>query len=203
MSDRPGSPRNGEADATIQPSSKTAPYKSILIVHAHPAPHVSRANRALALAARELPFAHLHEIYNTYPGMFIDVRREQALLQAHDAIVLQHPFYWYSMPALLKEWVDLVLEHGWAYGPGGNALNGKTWTHAISTGGACDTYSRDGSNRYPIEDFLRPLEQTAHLCGMNWQPPFISHAARALDDSGLDGEAQRYRTWLDDLRTRL
>lgn len=181
----------------------SSPSRRILIIHAHPAPHVSRANRALAQATRDLPFAQLHEIYDAYPGMFIDVRREQELLLAHDAIVLQHPFYWYSMPALLKEWIDLVLEHGWAYGPGGAALAGKSWTHAISTGGAFDTYCSEGSNRYPIEDFLRPLEQTARLCGMQWRQPFISHAPRALDAAGLDGEAQRYRAWLAELEASL
>ena len=181
-------------------SQTSAAQRSILIVHAHPAPHISRANRALAEAAATLPFATVHEIYNHYPGMFIDVRREQELLLAHDTVGLQHPLYWYSMPALGKEWVDLVLEHGWAYGPGGAALAGKHWTHAISTGGTGDTYCSEGSNRYPIADFLRPLEQTARLCGMQWLPPFISHAPRALDQAGLDGEAQRYRSWLSDLR---
>jgi glutathione-regulated potassium-efflux system ancillary protein KefG len=175
--------------------------QSVLIIHAHPAPHISRANRALAVAADTLPFATVHEIYNDYPGMFIDVRREQELLLAHDIVVLQHPFYWYSMPALLKEWVDLVLEHGWAYGPGGERLAGKTWSHAISTGGASDTYDTAGSNRYPMADYLRPLEQTARLCGMHWRAPFISHAPRVMGDAELAVEAERYCRWLSQLRS--
>lgn len=175
--------------------------KTVLIIHAHPAPHVSRANRALAQAVQNQPFTTLHEIYDDYPGMFIDVRREQALLLAHDIIVLQHPLYWYSMPALLKEWVDLVLEHGWAYGPGGERLAGKTWSHAISTGGSLETYSAAGSNRHPVEAYLLPLEQTARLCGLNWRPPFISHAPRMLEDAELELETQRYCRWLAELRS--
>lgn len=132
--------------------------------------------------------------------MFIDVRREQALLLAHDIVVLQHPFYWYSVPALLKEWIDLVLEHGWAYGPSGDRLAGKVWSHAISTGGSDDTYAKQGANRFPVDDYIRPLEQTALLCGMSWQRPFISHAARALDDTTLTAEGQRYCRWLTELR---
>ena len=116
MTDRPHAPATTNGATT---------HKNLLIVHAHPAPHVSRANRAFLAAAKTLPFVTLHEIYDDYPGMFIDVRREQALLLAHDIIVLQHPFYWYSVPALLKEWIDLVLEHGWAYGPNGEQLAGK------------------------------------------------------------------------------
>lgn len=132
--------------------------------------------------------------------MFIDVRREQALLLAHDIVVLQHPFYWYSVPALLKEWIDLVLEHGWAYGPSGDRLAGKVWSHAISTGGSDDTYAKQGANRFPVDDYIRPLEQTALLCGMSWQRPFISHAPRALDDATLTAEGQRYCRWLTELR---
>lgn len=195
MSNSPGpSPTDG---ANAVPPAQ----QSILIIHAHPAPHISRANRALAAAADTLPFATVHEIYNDYPGMFIDVRREQELLLAHDIVVLQHPFYWYSMPALLKEWVDLVLEHGWAYGPGGERLAGKTWSHAISTGGASDTYDTAGSNRYPMTDYLRPLEQTARLCGMRWREPFISHAPRVMGDAELAVEAERYCGWLSQLRS--
>ena len=52
-------------------------------------------------------------------------KREQELLLQHKIIVWQHPFYWYSSPALLKEWIDLVLEHGWAYGRKGDMLKGK------------------------------------------------------------------------------
>lgn len=188
-------------DIPHAPGAISMTHKKLLIVHAHPAPHVSRANRAFLAAAQALPFVTLHEIYDDYPGMFIDVRREQALLLAHDIIVLQHPFYWYSVPALLKEWIDVVLEHGWAYGPNGEQLAGKVWSHAISTGGADDTYRVAGSNRYPIDAYLLPLEQTAHLCGMAWQPPFIAHAARALDDVALNAEAQRYLRWLTDLES--
>ncbi len=68
--------------------------------------------------------------------MFINVKREQALLSEHDIIVFQHPFYWYSCPAIMKEWMDLVLEYGYAYGPEAHALNGKQWLSAITTGGA-------------------------------------------------------------------
>ena len=58
----------------------------------------------------------LHDLYEAYPDFLIDVEAEQALLLEHDVIVFQHPVYWYSSPAILKEWQDLVLEHGFAYG---------------------------------------------------------------------------------------
>ena len=85
----------------------------------------------------------VHDLYEAYPDLDIDVAREKALLLAHDVIVWQHPFFWYSTPAILKEWQDLVLEFGWAYGPGGTALRGKLFVSAITTGGREAAYDAD------------------------------------------------------------
>jgi glutathione-regulated potassium-efflux system ancillary protein KefG len=81
---------------------------------AHPVLERSRVNRRLVDAIRGLDGVTIHDLYETYPTMAIDARAEQELLLQHDVYVFQHPFYWYSSPAILKEWQDLVLEHGWA-----------------------------------------------------------------------------------------
>ena len=83
----------------------TAPHR-VLVLFAHPAVQKSRLNVRLAAAACGLPGVTFHDLYETYPDFNIDVPAEQARLEAHEVIVLQHPFYWYSGPALLKEWLD-------------------------------------------------------------------------------------------------
>jgi glutathione-regulated potassium-efflux system ancillary protein KefG len=100
--------------------------------------------------------------------------------------------YWYSTPALLKEWFDLVWLHGFAYGRGGTALKGKRLLVACSTGGDAEAYGRRGFNRFTVEEFLRPLEQTAALCGMAWEEPFVLHASVAKDQAALEREAEAY-----------
>ena len=90
---------------------------------------------ASSTAIRDLDGVTIHDLYEDYPTLAIDVKREQQLLAAHDVIVFQHPFYWYSVPAILKEWQDLVLEHGWAYGARRHHLRGKITFNAITTGG--------------------------------------------------------------------
>jgi putative NADPH-quinone reductase len=97
----------------------------VLILFAHPALERSRVNRVLIRDLDQLDGVTFHDLYEAYPDFDVDVAREQALLLEHDTIVLQHPFYWYSTPALIKQWEDLVLQHGWAYGHEGNALRGK------------------------------------------------------------------------------
>jgi len=83
---------------------------------------------------------------------------------------LQHPLYWYSTPAILKEWQDLVLQHGWAYGAKDTALHGKRWHQVVTAGGSEEAYCAQGSNRLTVRQLLAPLEQTARLCGMRFLP---------------------------------
>ena len=106
---------------------------------------------------------------------------------AADTVVLQYPVHWYSVPALLKLWLDEVLEYGWAYGPGGTALRGKSVLAVASTGGTFDSYGPEGNHGHPIEAFLLPLEQTARLCGMDWLPPLVLHDADNTDAHVLAG----------------
>ena len=152
----------------------------ILLIFAHPAFQRSRINRAMIEAVRDHAQVRLHDLYEEYPHFHIDVKHEQKLLREHDVIVFQHPFYWYSCPALLKEWLDLVLEYDFAYGDNGTELCGKKWMSAVTTGGPAEAYSAQGYNHFTMEQLLVPFEQTARLCNMTWQPPFIVHGSLRL-----------------------
>jgi len=165
----------------------------ILILFAHPALERSRVNRQLVRAVRDVEGVTLHDLYEAYPDLDIDVEREQALLLAHDIIVFQHPFYWYSTPAILKEWEDLVLKHGWAYGAEGTALHGKKLVSALTAGGREAAYCGKGYNHFTVRQLLAPIEQTARLCGMDYLPPFVVHGTHALTDSDIAAHAADYR----------
>ena len=109
--------------------------KRILILFAHPALQKSRVNKYLIENITDIESVTFRDLYQLYPEMDIDVKLEQELLIANDVIIFHHPFFWYSVPAILKEWQDLVLEHGWAYGHVGNALKSKWFFNALTTGG--------------------------------------------------------------------
>jgi glutathione-regulated potassium-efflux system ancillary protein KefG len=175
--------------------------RRVLVLFAHPVLERSRVNRRLVDAIRGLDDVTIHDLYEAYPTLAIDVRREQALLLAHDVVVFQHPFYWYSCPAILKEWQDLVLEHGWAYGGGGTQLRGKITMNAITTGGPAAAYRRDGYNRFTIRELLAPWDQTAHLCGMRFLAPFAVHATlRVVGDDDLAESRAAYVRLIEALR---
>jgi glutathione-regulated potassium-efflux system ancillary protein KefG len=173
---------------------------TVLVLFAHPAADRSRVNTALAAAAREVDGVTVHDLYEAYPEFDVDVEREQELLSRSEAVVLQHPMYWYSTPALVKQWLDLVLEHGWAYGSEARALNGMRMLLAISAGGGREAYTAGGHNRFTIEEFLRPLEQTAALCRMRWLEPFVVYGTHGMSDAELDRRCREYGRRLATLR---
>lgn len=175
--------------------------RKVLLQLAHPVLERSRVNRRLLAAVRGLPNVTIRDLYEIYPTVDIDVNREQELLLSHDVIVFQHPFYWYSTPALLKEWQDLVLEHGWAYGKGGDKLHGKVTLNVISTGGPSAAYQHGGRNRFTMRELLAPWDQTAHLCGMTFLAPFVVHGSFRLgSDDEVAPFGAAYRRLLEALR---
>jgi len=175
----------------------------VLVLFAHPALQKSRVHRVLAAAAAKLAGVTFHDLYERYPDLHLNVEREQQLLVEHDVIVFQHPFYWYSTPAILKEWQDLVLEWGFAYGDGGTALRGKKLFNAMSTGGPEDAYSCQGCNRFTIRELLAPIEQTARLCNMEYLPPFVLHAVLQISGEKIQEAARDYVALLEALRDDL
>lgn len=173
----------------------------VLVLFAHPAQRRSEVNVAMARAARGVEGVTVADLYAEYPRLEIDIEAEQARLRAHDVLVMQFPMYWYSTPAILKEWQDLVLEHGFAYGTGGTALHGKGMLAALTTGGPATAYRAGGYNNFTVDELLAPLEQTANLCGMRWLPPFVLHGARrALEDGRIPDHVADYVALLAALR---
>ena len=168
----------------------------LLILFAHPALEKSRVHSRMVNRIQRLPNVTFHDLYEEYPDFDIDVRREQKLLLSHDIIIFQHPFYWYSSPAIIKEWQDLVLVHKWAYGAGGTALTGKKWMNVITCGGSREAYSPAGLNKYTIPQLLAPFERTARLCNMDFLPPFVVHATHRIVDPEIAEVTFQYHTLL-------
>ena len=167
--------------------------QNILILLFHPLLHKSRVNHELIGSVEGLEGVTIRLMYDLYPDFHIDVSEEQEVLLKHDVIVWQHPFYWYSSPSLLKEWIDLVLEHGFAYGTEGKALEGKKVMSAISTGGRKEAYLAADPNKNSIRQLLTPFEQTVTLCRMHFLPPFVVHGTHLLDQEGIRKAAKNYR----------
>jgi putative NADPH-quinone reductase len=175
---------------------------TILVIFAHPYPHLSRINKVLSRSALTLEHVTFVDLYQTYPDFLIDVPQEQDRLRRHQLIVFQHPLYWYSCPPLLKEWIDVVLTQGFAFGAGGDSLKGKDFLQVISTGAPWTNYQRQGSYRFTVAEILRPFEATVALCQMRYHYPFLVQGLRNLTDELLATKAAAYRQLLVNYQTQ-
>ena len=130
--------------------------KNILIISGHPNLQHSLANaEILAEVEKSLPQA--------------EIRKQDALLKA-DVIVLQFPFSWYSVPGLMKLWIDEVFVHGFAHGSAAK-LGGKKLIVSFTTGAPAALYQKDGLFKHSVEDYLPQFENFAALCGLDYQQP--------------------------------
>lgn len=172
----------------------------VLVLFAHPAQRQTSINLSMARRAQKVAGVTFVDIYAEYPRFDIDIEREQKRLLDHDVIVFQFPLFWYSTPALLKQWQDLVLEYGFAHGPHGKKLAGKLAIACITTGGSVRDYSHDGLNKHPFSLFVLPFRQTIELCGMTFLPPFVLHAANHVDSTSAKIHVETYPILLEGLR---
>ncbi len=172
----------------------------ILVVFAHLDLRRSRINRAMLDAIASLDHVKVRDLLECYPDFYIDLAEERRTLAAADLLVLQHPLYWYSAPAIIKHWQDTVLERGFAYGPGGTALHGKAMLQAVSTGGPAESYRSGRAHGAPLADYLRPFDQMARFTGMHPLSPFVIQGGLTATDAQITAHAMRYRAFLADFR---
>lgn len=164
----------------------------VLVVIAHPNFEKSRVNKRWIEELKKHDEITISNLNEKYPDENIDKEAEQRLLLEHDRIVFQYPWHWYNMPAIMRKWQDLVLEYGWAFGPGGTKLSGKEYIVAISVGGSEKSYQAGGYNNFTISEFLKPMQQTALLAGMKYLAPFKIHKAVSITDEKLEESAKNY-----------
>jgi glutathione-regulated potassium-efflux system ancillary protein KefG len=166
--------------------------KRILILFFHPRFEDSKVNVKLVEGVKQLSGVTFRDMYEIYPDFNINIIEEQKILLEHDIIIWHHPFYWYNCPPLMKQWLDLVLEYGWAYGSNGKMLAGKWAMNVISSGGNFNVYHKEGRNRFTHREFLNSFDQTAHLCLMEYLPPFIVPGANKLSSAEIEDYMIRY-----------
>ena len=103
---------------------------------------------------------------------------------------------------MLKHWFDVVLLRGWAYGEGGDKLQGKHCLWVATTGGRESSFAATGAHQLPFAEFMAPIRQTARFCGMEWEQPLAVHGAHVITDDEIAAAAtdfrQRLSNWSPD-----
>ncbi|TKT87672.1 NAD(P)H-dependent oxidoreductase [Dyadobacter frigoris] len=143
-----------------------------IIILAHPNFEKSVANKSIIENVRKCnPDIEIRNIFSLYPDYKIDVQAEQQILLKHNTIVFQYPFYWYNMPAILKQWFDVVFEYQFAYGSKGDKLKGKNFLPSFTVGAPESGYRTLGDHHFRVLEFCKNMEQTAYYAQMNYIDP--------------------------------
>ena len=141
----------------------------------------------------DITIHHLDACYATSP---IDVERELDLLNTHDRIIFQFPLYWYSAPALLKEWQDLVFSAKGIWTPGGTLLAGKEFGIVLAVGVNATAYQAGGREGVTIDELMRPYQAVARHMGMTYLPTFATHQFSYLSEKAKLTLLVAYRYYL-------
>jgi glutathione-regulated potassium-efflux system ancillary protein KefG len=167
----------------------------IRILVAHPDMGKSVANKCLLDAVRDLPGVEIVDLRTLLSGGTFPVENELDALRNTDVLVWQFPLYWYSSPAILRDWQDQVLSAA-VYGKE-KFLPGKKLMAATTVGARESTYRSGDLNRYSLDEFLRPMEACAHSAQMTWLPHFAVYEAE--NPENLRTAAKAYRARLEEL----
>lgn len=137
-----------------------------LVIVAHPERTNSGVQQFLKESSASLVDVTYHYLDEQKPT--IDVKAERHLLRQHQRIIFQFPMYWYSAPALLKNWIDCVITEQ------RNHLNleGKELGIVISMGLKEEAFQAGGKERFTLSELMRPFEAISHACGMTYLPIF-------------------------------
>jgi glutathione-regulated potassium-efflux system ancillary protein KefG len=173
----------------------------ILLITAHPALEKSRNNIRLMKAADSIDDVVIRDLYELYPRFFINTEIEQQYLEQSQVIILQHSFYWYGIPALMKQYLDMVFTHGWAYGKDGNKLQDKILFNALTTSGTRESYHENEHNRFPLASYLIPYNQLAYVCRMHYLPPFVLHESGKATATESARHAKQFKSLVQMLAT--
>lgn len=167
--------------------------KNVLIISGHPNLQGSVANATILDAvATAMPQVEIRYLDALYPAYQFDIPAEQQALLNADIIVWQFPFSWYSVPGLMKLWIDEVFLHGFAHGSN-SKLGGKKLLLSFTTGAPKAVYSRDGMFSHSVEDYLPQFETTAVLCNLEYQTPIYTNGVSYAGREDLSArEAQQY-----------
>lgn len=171
--------------------------KNVLIVSGHPELNTSIANQTiLSEVAQALPEAEIRRLDTLYPNYQFDIEAEQSAILKADVIVFQFPFSWYSVPGLMKLWIDKVFVHGFAHGSTAK-IGGKKLIVSFTTGAPEAVYQKDGFFKHTVEDYLPQFETFATLCSLDYQTPIytsgINYAGR--DEAAIKAQQEQAREY--------
>lgn len=151
-----------------------------------------------------LPFASMKAATNR--AFSKDIIEEQDKVLWADALILVFPFWWFSVPAILKGWIDRVWTAGVGYQISGERygagrMAGKRAMLMVMVGGGESYFSARGVNG-PIDDLLFPINHgMLYYPGFDVLPPYVLHKTDRMEEERFKSAAEEVRERMRSLFT--
>lgn len=165
-----------------------------LVIVSHPYPDQSNAIKALQAVAEQstdVTVRNLESLYGSELAAF-DMAAEQRAAEAADRIVFLFPIHWFNLTPMLKAYLNAVWSYGWAFGPGGTALEDKEMQLVVTAGATAFTYSSAGIIQSSMEEVLTPMKASAYYIGMRYNQPLAFYEAMGASGSTLHEMERRF-----------
>ncbi|MCF0041537.1 NAD(P)H-dependent oxidoreductase [Dyadobacter fanqingshengii] len=173
-----------------------------LVIVIHPDIQHSAINRRWIEELNKYPDRYaVHQLYEVYPDEKLNITAEQKLVEQHDKIVFQFPYYWFNCPPLFKKWLDEVMIYGWAYGRQSDfKMSGKRIALAISLGIDEQGYNHSALYKYTVEELTRPFELSFDYVKADYRPFFAYYGMEHnASDEWIEKSVPQYLAFLDTL----
>ncbi|WP_299709540.1 NAD(P)H-dependent oxidoreductase [uncultured Tenacibaculum sp.] len=162
-----------------------------LVIVTHPNIEASTINKKWIENLQKNPEKYtIHSLYGEYPSLDFDIAKEQALIEQYDEIIFQFPLHWFSTPYALKKYIDDVFTYGWAFGEGGDKIQGKKIGLAVSTGGDEEVYK--APNGIPVKELLNDVILVFKFCGAEFTDLHTLYGAHNPDENALEANTKVY-----------
>lgn len=176
--------------------------KRIVVISGHPDLGHSVANAAIIdVIRKELPEASVRDLGALGASGSFDIQAEQQALLGAGVIVWQFPFFWYSMPAIMKKWLDEVFLRGFSHGST-RKLAGRKLIVSVTTGAPAAAYQHGTACGHTMEELLAPFSSIAGLCALDLQKPMwlngVSYSNRATAEKARE-QQQSARAYAEGL----
>lgn len=172
---------------------------NILYVYTHPDQHSLNAE-LMRNGLKSLQDAGHEVILSDLYAREFSLDTEQFKISRANHIIFQFPLWWFSMPAIMKDWMDRVFTKGFAYDTGkmftDGLLRGKTASLTITMQSPLSSYKNDGVHGHELDDFLLPIQHTLRFTGIETLPSFTVYDAHQLDEVRFQSVMQEYKNYL-------
>lgn len=132
------------------------------MILAHPNIGESIGNKIISTTFNKEDNTEVRHLNLIYPDTKIDIKAEQDAILTADTIIFQYPLFWYSTPAILKEWIDQVMQYGFAFG-NDSKLAGKKVIVSFTIGSSIKEYPNE-----VIEKIVFHIKGLTHYCKMEY-----------------------------------